>query len=210
VLRDCLSGEVLFARSLLSACEADLANLLREVQQGIDVPIRGVISNGQRSLRNAIQAVLPDIPHQLCHFHYLKEAAKPVYEADKHAKKELKKQLRSVRLIERAVEHRTDEEAEAIRGYCLALRSALTGDGRPPLAAPSAESRNLFGNDKMRLIASPIISTDALSQLFGSQQAICLDDVALAMNPFGLNGVEPGTRASATEKAGYARRCPPA
>src|SRR5260221_4231808 len=87
VVRDCLSGEVLLARSLLSACEADLANLLREVQQALDVPIRGVISDGQRSIRKAVQSVLPDIPHQLCHLHYLREAAKPVYEADRHAKK---------------------------------------------------------------------------------------------------------------------------
>jgi len=136
VLRDCLPGEVLLARSLLSACEADLASLLREVQEAVEVPIRGVVSDGQRSLRNAVQSVLPDIPHQLCHFHYLREAAKPVYEADKHAKKELKKHLRGVRPLERAVEKRTDDEAEAIRGYCLAVRSALTDDGRPPLAAP--------------------------------------------------------------------------
>lgn len=136
VLRDCLSGEVLLARSLLSACEADLTSLLHEVQQGLDVPIRGVISDGQRSIRKAVQAVLPDVPHQLCHFHYLREAAKPVYEADKHAKKELKKHLRGVRPIERAVEKRNDAEAEAIRGYCLAVRSALTDDGKPPLEAP--------------------------------------------------------------------------
>jgi len=25
--------------------------------------------------------------HGLCHFHYLHEAAKPIYEADRHAKK---------------------------------------------------------------------------------------------------------------------------
>ncbi len=136
VVRDCLSGEVILARSLLSACEADLVNLLHEAQQAIEVPIRGVVSDGQRSIRKAIQAVWPDIPHQLCHFHYLREAAKPVYEADKHAKKELKKHLRGVRPIERAVEKRDDAEAEAIRGYCLAVRSALTDDGRPPLAAP--------------------------------------------------------------------------
>src|SRR5260370_1587457 len=46
VLRDCLSGEVLLARSLLSACEAELASFLREVHQLCDVPIRGVISDG--------------------------------------------------------------------------------------------------------------------------------------------------------------------
>ena len=127
---------MLLARSLLSACEADLASLIREVQKVVAVPIRGVISDGQRSLRNAVRAVLPDVPHQLCHFHYLKEAAKPLYEADKHAKKELKKRLRGIRPIERVVEKRKDEEAEAIRGYCLAVRSALTDDGKAPLAAP--------------------------------------------------------------------------
>jgi Transposase, Mutator family len=136
VLRDCLSGEVLLARSLLSACEKDLVDLLREVQQGLGLSIRGVISDGQHSIRNAVRSALPDVPHQLCHFHYLREAAKPVYEADRHAKKELKKYLRGVRPIERAVENRADAEAEVIRSYCLAVRSALTDDGRPPLAAP--------------------------------------------------------------------------
>lgn len=135
VLRDCLSGEVLLARSLLSASETDLAVLLQEVQQSLPVPIHGVVSDGQHSIRNAVHSILPDVPHQLCHFHYLREAAKPVYEADKHAKKELKKHLRGVRPIERAVEKRSDAEAEAIRGYCLAVRSSLTDDGRAPLEA---------------------------------------------------------------------------
>lgn len=136
ILRDCLSGEVLLARSLLSASEADLAVLIREVQQSLPVPIHGVISDGQHSIRNAVRSTLPDVPHQLCHFHYLREAAKPVYEADRHAKKELKKHIRGVRRIERAVENQNDAEAEAIRGYCLAVRAALTDDGRPPLEAP--------------------------------------------------------------------------
>ena len=136
VLRDCLSGEILLARSLLSADETSLAMLLHEVQQSLPVPIRGVISDGQHSIRNAVHAVLPEVPHQLCHFHYLREAAKPVYEADRHAKKELKKHIRGVRPIERSVEQRKDAEAEVIHDYCLAVRSALTDDGRPPLSAP--------------------------------------------------------------------------
>jgi hypothetical protein len=74
VFRDCLSGEVLLARSLLSTSAADLAALLYEVQQSLPVPICGVVSDGQHSIRNAIQTVLPDVPYQLCHFHYLREA----------------------------------------------------------------------------------------------------------------------------------------
>src|SRR5947209_8152045 len=138
VLRDCCSGEVLLARSLLGATENDLVPLLEEAAslcRQLNIPIRGVMSDGQRSIRNAVARALPGIAHQLCHFHYLREAASPIADADRHAKKELKKHVRGVRPIERALEGHSDEEAEAVRGYCLAVRSALTDDGHPPLDA---------------------------------------------------------------------------
>jgi hypothetical protein len=136
VLRDCLSGEVLLTRSLLSATEADLAPLLEEVRDALHVPIVAVVSDGQQSIRKAVARALPDVPHQLCHFHYLREAATPVFAADRHAKKELKKRVRGIRPIERSVEDRDDATAELIRGYAVAVRSALTDDGHPPLDAP--------------------------------------------------------------------------
>ena len=98
VVCDCVSGEMLLARSLLSGTADDLAPLLRE-------------------------------------------AALPVFEADRHAKKELKKQVRGVRPIERGVKGRGDAEAEVVRSYCAAVRSAITDDGRAPLAAPGLTLR---------------------------------------------------------------------
>jgi hypothetical protein len=144
VLRDCLSGAVLLARSRVpsgcSAREADLADLLREVKRLLPVPIHAVVSDGQRTIRLAVQNVGPDVPHQLCHYHSLKEAgapwAKPIVEADHHAKSELKKYVRGVREIERSVAKREDAHAAAIRGYCVAVRSALTDAGHPPLQLP--------------------------------------------------------------------------
>ena len=133
VLRDTLSGEILLARSLDSARQEDLADLLREVKQALPVPIHAVVSDAQRPIRLAVQKVLPDVPHQLCQFHYLKEAAKPIVEADRHAKTELKKYTRGVREIERSMRTRDDQEAKTMRGYCLAVRSALADDGKPPL-----------------------------------------------------------------------------
>src|SRR3954452_8040101 len=91
VVRDCISGEVLLARSLMSGTAADLAPLLREVADAVGVPVMGVVSDGQTSIRRAVERALPGIPHQLCQFHFLREAALPVFEADRHAKKELKK-----------------------------------------------------------------------------------------------------------------------
>lgn len=135
VLRDCLSGAVLLAKSLLSARQADLAALLGTVRDELPVPSAGVVSDGQHSLRKAVAQALPDVPQQLCHFHYLREAARPIYEADRHAKKELKKRVRGIRGLERQVEARDDPDSAAMRGYGSAVRSAVTDDGRPPLEA---------------------------------------------------------------------------
>lgn len=135
VIRDALGGQILLARSLLSARNQDLATLLSAVRTACGVPVAGVISDGQHSIRKAVAKALPGVPHQLCQFHYLREAAKPIYEADRHAEVALKKKVRGVRQIERGVEGRTDPEADAVRGYCSAVRSAITDDGRPPLEA---------------------------------------------------------------------------
>ncbi len=135
VIRECLTGEILMARALLSSTMADLARLLGEVQAALPVPVAGVLTDGQPSLRKAVAQVWPTVPHQLCHFHYLHQAAHPVYEADRHAKKELKKRVRGVRPIERSVEARPGVEGQVVLDYCAAVRSALTDDGRPPLAA---------------------------------------------------------------------------
>lgn len=135
VIRDCLSGEVLLARPLLSSAQDDLAALLEEVKAALPVPVAALVSDGQRSLRKAVAKAFPGTPHGLCHFHYLREAARPIYEADRHAKKELKKQVRGVRQLEREAEQRQDATGQVIHDYCQAVRSALTDDGRPPLEA---------------------------------------------------------------------------
>jgi hypothetical protein len=126
LLRDCPSGEGLLARSPRSATGADLAGLLREVAAGGGVPIEGVVGDGQRSGRPAIQPTRPGVPHRRCRFRYLREAAHPVFEADRHAQQELKKRGRGGRPIERAVEGRAAAEAG---------RGAITDEGRAPLAA---------------------------------------------------------------------------
>jgi len=119
----------------LSSTQGDLTALLKEVQEALPVPIEGVISDGQETIRSAVAFVFGDVPHQLCQFHSLRDAVQPLYEADRHAKTLLKKRIRGVRPIERALEERTDDEAQTIRHYCLAVRSALTDDGRAPLEA---------------------------------------------------------------------------
>ena len=135
VIRECLSGEILLTRTLLSAKNQDLAALLTEVKTTLEVPIIGVVSDGQQSIRKAVEAALPGVAHSLCHFHYLRQAAKEIYEADRHAKKELKKRVPGVREIEQQLTEPDEPVAQVVEGYCLAVRSALTDDGVPPLDA---------------------------------------------------------------------------
>ena len=143
-------GEILLARSLLSSTAHDLAALIDQVREALPVPITGVIFDGQDSIRKAVARALPGVPHQLCHFHYLREAARLIYEADRHAKKELKQRVRGIRPIERQAEKaletaEDDEEAEIVRGYCAAVLAALTDDGRPPLAASGLKLHHRLG-----------------------------------------------------------------
>jgi hypothetical protein len=130
---------ILLARPLLSSTQGDLTASLQEVKhllEHLQVPVKGVISDSEETIGSAVAFVFPAIPHQLCQFRYLKDATKPLYEADCHSKTQLKKQLRGVRPIERALEEHSTPENEAIRRYCLAVRASLTDDGRSPLDAP--------------------------------------------------------------------------
>ena len=68
VVRDCLSEEILLARPLLSSTQGDLTALLSEVKAQLtqlEVPVKGVISDGDETIRSAVAFVFPAVPHQL-------------------------------------------------------------------------------------------------------------------------------------------------
>ena len=141
VIRDCISQEILLAKTILSSKAEELKQILTEVAQKLPVPIKGIISDAEQSIQKAVREAFPEVPHGLCHFHYLREAAKPIYEADRHAKKELKKQIRGIRTIERERQKSDQPMNQIVEGYCLAVRSAITDDGRPPLEASGLKLR---------------------------------------------------------------------
>src|SRR5262249_2922057 len=57
----------------------------------------------------------------------------------------------------------------------------------------SAESCRLVGNSEVVFMGTREMSTDSISDFVGAEQASRLDNGALAMDPLGLNGIEPGT-----------------
>lgn len=132
LLRDVRSGRVLIARNLLSSGSMEISSLIREVKQ-IGVPLLGVISDKQESLCLAVEKELPGLPHQLCHYHYLRQVAQPVCEADRTLKKQLKQKVRGIREVERKVASERSDEGRVVRGYCLAIREVMRDDGKYPL-----------------------------------------------------------------------------
>jgi hypothetical protein len=134
VVREVLSGAVLAATNLQQATAAALAALLRPIRAG-DLPVLGVISDGQESIRLAVAEVFPGVPHQLCQYHALREAAEPLWEADRHLLVEAKMDLRGLRDVEERVRQRDDPAAPAnavVLDTVLALRQVVRTTGTLP------------------------------------------------------------------------------
>lgn len=74
IFRDVISGEILAGFSCLSIDAEGLARVLRQIK-ALDIPITGVVSDGQNIIINAAAKALSGVPHQLCQFHFLKDIA---------------------------------------------------------------------------------------------------------------------------------------
>ena len=111
----------------------------------------GVISDKQESICLAVHHKLPTVPHQICQYHYLKDVAQPICDADPHVKKELKKKVRGIRDIERQAETSPSKEAQVVADYCLAIRTVMRDDGKYPLEPPGLK---LYQN--LQLIAASV------------------------------------------------------
>ncbi|WP_400242607.1 transposase [Niallia sp. JL1B1071] len=137
VIREVLSGTVLAAHNLKSSASQELVGIIQPIINW-GYPIQGFISDGQQSIRLAIEKVAPNIPYQYCQFHYFKDIAKPLVEKDRKLKTNIKKKLRGIRDIERKIEESPSEslEDEIASDYVAAIRSVLLEDGKPPFELP--------------------------------------------------------------------------
>ena len=82
LVRDVLTGRVLTAENVSSSGKEVMKRVLAPVV-ALGVPVLGAISDAQESLEQAIAELWPNIPHQLCQFHVLREASRPIYEQDR-------------------------------------------------------------------------------------------------------------------------------
>jgi hypothetical protein len=106
-----------------------------EPVQALGFRIRGVVSDAEDALHCACRAVWPGRPHHACHFHALRDAGKPLYEADQAMMVKVKRDLRlKIRPLRRALDDlaEADPHRAILQDYAEALRSCLRVSGVAP------------------------------------------------------------------------------
>lgn len=168
VVRELTRKRAWFAEPLLSATADEVRRLVAKARQwaeSLGTPVGLWMSDKQEAFLTAIAAEFPDVPHRYCDNHFLRDLAKPVLEADSHAKVRMRKKVRGLRSVEQAVLQRPGAEAEAegdgaprppeaagpaagsppaaadpadavVLGYCAAVRGILNDDQGGPLHPP--------------------------------------------------------------------------
>jgi len=114
VVRELTQKRVWFAEALISATAQEVQRLItkaKEWTESLDKPVVLWISDKQDAFATGIAAEFPDVPHRYCDNHFLRDVAKPVLEADSHAKVQMRRKVRGLRKIEQAVLERQSVQA---------------------------------------------------------------------------------------------------
>jgi hypothetical protein len=163
VVRELTGRRVWFAEALLSATAAEVGRLIAQARQWAEAlgkPVALWVSDKQDAFVTGIAAEFPGVPHRSCANHFLRDLAKPVLEADSHAKVQMRKEVRGLRGIERSVLGRRQESVlegspaashavavtapddpagDVVLEYCAAVRGVVNNDQGGPLHPPGLE-----------------------------------------------------------------------
>jgi hypothetical protein len=118
VVRELTRKRVWFAEPLISATADEVRRLIAKAKEwaaGLGKPVALWMSDRQDAFVTGVAAEFPDVPHRYCQNHFLRDLAKPVLEADSHAKVQMRREVRGLRKIEQAVlKQQRDRTMEAL------------------------------------------------------------------------------------------------
>ncbi|HEY1348613.1 MAG TPA: hypothetical protein VGF67_03180 [Ktedonobacteraceae bacterium] len=120
----------------------------------LGIPVRGAISDAQTSLRDAIAQLWPEVPHPICHFHSLQDAARPSFEVDRGMRAKMRKtlsekwrpfrpqierQLNKLKAKETEQSQSEQQQLAVLSEYALAAQTSFHLDGKLPFTSPGLE-----------------------------------------------------------------------
>jgi hypothetical protein len=151
LVRDALTGRVLAAENVTSSETAVMKTLLAPVV-ALGVKVLGTISDAQESELLAVEELWPEVPHQVCQFHVLRDASKTAFEADKALKTAMRKRLQpKVREVRKQIKKylvtASAQEAEQLAvldDYANGILTALNTDGLQPFKYATVEASQML------------------------------------------------------------------
>lgn len=135
-VRELTQKRVWFAEPLISATADEVLRLIKKAKEwaeSLGKPVGLWLSDCQGAFVTGIAAEFPDVPHRYCANHFLRDVAKPVLEADSHAKVQMRKKVRGLRKIEQAV----------LKQQSSQTSKSVVADAPEATAAVIAESTNM-------------------------------------------------------------------
>jgi len=147
LVRDALTGRVLCAENVTSSETAVMKALLAPVV-ALGVKVIGTMSDAQESELKALEELWPEVPHQVCQFHALRDASQSAFAADKAVKTAMRKQLQpKVRAVRKQIKKHlpkaSADEAKQLAvldEYASGMLNALNTDGLQPFTYATVES----------------------------------------------------------------------
>src|SRR5712691_10023722 len=106
VVRELHAKRMWFAEALLSSSADEVRRLLMQARAWatrLGLAVHLWLSDQQDAFVTGIAAEFPGIPHRYGVNHFLRDLAKPMLEADSHAKVTMRRKVRGLRAIEREV-----------------------------------------------------------------------------------------------------------
>ena len=106
----------------------------REFAENLGKSVLLWISDKQDAFVKGIAAEFPDVPHRYCVNQFLRDVAKPMLEADSHAKVQMRKKVRGLHSIERdALQRRRQSRVQRLPD----VKSAAAAGGGAKVAEGS-------------------------------------------------------------------------
>jgi len=145
VVRELTQKRVWFAEPLISATADEVRRLIAQAKawaESLGKPVALWLSDRQDAFVTGIAAEFPDVPHRYCNNHFLRDLAKPVLEADSHAKVRMRKKVRGLRKIEQAVLKQQGAQAseQLVDNHPAATTAVIETPTNPPASRGDSAS----------------------------------------------------------------------
>jgi hypothetical protein len=181
VVRELTQKRIWFAEPLISATVDEVRRLIAKAKgwaESLGKPVALWLSDKQEAFVTGIAVEFPDVTHRYCDNHFLRDLAKPVLEADSHAKVQMRRKVRGLRTVEQAVLKRQEAETKGDLGPGDPEATVTTSAGSAPRPAPVVDPAGVVVLDYCAAVRG-ILNDDQGGPLrpSGVRMAEALDEV---------------------------------